>query len=167
MGVVGLFNNCKLTTCSGKRLEAISHAHIVLLMYKLITSAKEADIMSNCLTRDRGRRQRELNNNKTQRGKFQLRIMLKDIFGFAEHQEKGTFGLRYNLTLSRNTDNAVLNKANAITSAKSKMKAFEWYVPQYTPSSTNQAILSKQTLSKTPKELQYVERYVFMKEVNT
>ena len=39
--------------------------------------------------------------------------MLKDVFGFAEHQEKATSGLGYKLTLTRNFDNSVLNKANA------------------------------------------------------
>ena len=33
--------------------------------------------------------------------------MLKDIFGFAENQEKGTYGLSYKLTLTRNSENAV------------------------------------------------------------
>ena len=27
--------------------------------------------------------------------------MLKDVFGFAEHQEKATYGLGYKLTLTR------------------------------------------------------------------
>ena len=44
--------------------------------------------------------------------------MLKDIFGFAEHQEKGTFGVGYKLTLTTNTDNAVLNKGGAINNGK-------------------------------------------------
>ena len=39
-------------------------------------------------------------------------------------------------------------------------------MPPYTPSIPQQAILSKQILSRTPTELQYVERSVFMKEVN-
>ena len=30
-----LFDNCKLTTSSGKHLEKVSHAHIDSLMYKL------------------------------------------------------------------------------------------------------------------------------------
>ena len=40
------------------------------------------------------------------------------------------------------------------------------YVPHYIPSIQQQGILSKQILSKTPTELMYVERSVFMKEVN-
>ena len=47
--------------------------------------------------------------------------MLQEIFGFAEHQEKASNGLGYKLTLTRNTDNAVLNKGNAINSAKIKL----------------------------------------------
>ena len=43
--------------------------------------------------------------------------MLKDIFGFAEHQERSTHGLGYKLTITRNSDNAVLNKANATNNA--------------------------------------------------
>ena len=39
LGPSVLFSNFKLTTSSGKHLEDISHAHIVFLMYKLITSA--------------------------------------------------------------------------------------------------------------------------------
>ena len=40
-------------------------------------------------------------------------FMLRDICGFAEHQEKATYGLGYNLTVTRKRDNFVLNKDNA------------------------------------------------------
>ena len=82
--------------------------------------------------------------------------------------KKGTFGLGCKLTLTKNTDNFVLNKEdNAINNAKSKIIAVEWYVPHYTPSISIQALLSKQISSRVPTEFQYVERSVFMKEVNT
>ena len=60
-----------------------------------------------------------------------------------------------------------MNKADATNIGKTKINAIEWYVPHYTQSISYQAILSMQILSKTPTELQYVERSVFMKEVNT
>ena len=41
LGPVALFSNYKLSTSSGKHLEDVSHAHIVSLMYKLITTAKD------------------------------------------------------------------------------------------------------------------------------
>ena len=58
---------------------------------------------------------------------------MKDIFGFAEHQEKGTYGLGYKLTMTRNTDNAVLNKTAATINGKVKINSPDWYVPHYSP----------------------------------
>ena len=93
--------------------------------------------------------------------------MLKDIFEFAEHQEKATYGLGYKLTLKRSSDNAVLNKADATNLGKVKIIAFEWYVPHYTASIKQQTLLSDQILNSIPTELQNIEKSVFMKEVNT
>ena len=129
--------------------------------------SKGSDDLSIGFDRDRGRRQRELTNTKSQKGKYHVRIYLKDVFGFAEYQEKATYGLGYKLSLTRKTDNAVLNKANAINNGKVQINAIEWYVPQYTPSMQQQAILSKQILNKSPTQIQYPERSVFVKEVNT
>ena len=118
---IAFFFNYKLQSSIGKHIEEINHAHIVCLMYKLITSARNTDDLSIGFDRDRDRRKRELNNNKYLNGKFQVTFMLKDIFGFAQHQEKGTYGLGYKLTLTRHSDNAVLNEANATNSAKLKL----------------------------------------------
>ena len=57
-----LFSNFKLTTSSGKHLEEISHAHLVSLMYKLLTSSKDSDDLSIGFDRIRGRRKSELSN---------------------------------------------------------------------------------------------------------
>ena len=118
LGPIALFSNYKLTTSSGKHLENIDHAHIVSLMYKLLTSSRGSDDLSIGFDRDRNRRQRELTNNKTQKGKFHVRIYLKDVSGLVECQEKTTYGLGYKLTLTRNSDNAVLSKSNAINNGK-------------------------------------------------
>ena len=167
LGPIALFSNYKLTTSSSKHLENIDHAHIVSLMYKLLTSSKGSDDLSIGSHRDRNRRQRELTNNKTQQGKYHITIYLKDVFGFAGYQDKGTYGLGYKLTLTGNTDNAVLNKDNAINIGRIKINGIEWYVPHYTPSMQQQSILSKQIVNKTPTENKYPQRSVFMKEVNT
>ena len=55
-------------------------------------------------------------------------------------------------------DEAVLDTAPEIADARIKMDHIHWYVPQYTPSSPQNGILSKQILSKTPTELRYIER---------
>ena len=167
LGPFALFSNYKLTTSSGKHLEDVSHAHIVSLMYKLITTAKGCDDLSIGFDRDRTRRRSELTKNKNMKGKYHVRIYLKDVFGFAEHQEKATYGLGYILTLTRNSDNAVLNKADATILGKVKINAIEWYAPHYTASLSQQAVLSNQIVNRIPTELQYIEISVFMKEVNT
>ena len=116
-GPIVLFSNYKLQSSTGKHIEEINHAHIICLIYKLTTSARNTDDLSTGFDRDRGRRKREINNNKDIKGKYHVTIMLKDIFSFAEHQEKGTYVLDYILTLTRNSDNAVLNKVNAANNA--------------------------------------------------
>ena len=50
-----------------------------------------------------------------------MNIYLKDIFGSAEHQEKGTFGLCNRLILTKNCDNAVLNRGDATNTGKIKL----------------------------------------------
>ena len=133
LGPIAFFSNYKLTTSSGKHLEEISHAHIVSLMYKLLTSSKDSDDLSIDFDRSRDRRKSELSNNKSIKGKYHIRIYLKDIFRFAGYQEKGTYGLGYKLTLTRNTDNAVMNKTAATNNAKVKINSLDWYVPHYSP----------------------------------
>ena len=69
--------------------------------------------------------------------------------------------------MTRNTDNAVLNKVNATGNAKNKINSLEWYVPHYCPSLDEYNKLQIQIKQKTPTNLHYPERSVFMKEVNT
>ena len=109
-------------------MENIEHGHIASLMYKLLTSSRDSDDLSIGFHRDRDRRQRELTNNKNIKEKYNIRVYLKDIFGFAKI-DKATFGLCYKLTSTRNSDNVVLKKANAINNAEIKINSIEWYVP--------------------------------------
>ena len=75
------------------------------------------------------------------------------MFGFADHQEKTIFSLGYKLTLTRNKDDAVLDKVEGFVDARFKSDQIHWYVHHYTPSVQQKSILSKQMLSKTPTEL--------------
>ena len=118
LGSIVFFSNYILTTSSGRYLEDISPAKIVSVMYKLIISAKDTDDLYIGFDRYRSRRQRELTNSKNIKGKHHVRIILKDFFGFADYQRKATYGLRYKLTVTRKTDNAVLNKDNTINNTK-------------------------------------------------
>ena len=70
--------------------------------------------------------------------------MLKDVFGFADGQEKATCVIGYKLTLTQNKDNAVIDKAAGIADARVKIGHIHWYVRHYTPSIQEQSILSNQ-----------------------
>ena len=93
--------------------------------------------------------------------------MLKDNFGCAENHEKAKYCLEYRLTLTRNSDISVLNKKMQSIMPKCKINGTEWYIPHYTQSMEQRKIKNKQILSKVPTELQYVERSISMKKVNT
>ena len=150
---IALFSNFKLTTSSGKHLDDFSHAHLVSLMYKLITSSKKRDDISIGFNRSSERRRDDMTNNINIKCKFHLRFKLRDVFGSVEHQEKATYGLGYKLSLKRNKVEALIDKVAGITDARVKIDQIHWYVAQYTPSIQQQSILSKQSLSKTPTEL--------------
>ena len=136
-------------------------------MYKLLTSSKDTGDLSIGFDRNRGRSKSELSNIRSIKGKYRIRIYLKDIFGFAKHQEKGTYGLGYNLTLTRNTDKAVVNKTAATNEAKVKIISLDWYVPHYSRNLEEYTKLMNQIKQNFPTLLHYPERSVFMKEVNT
>ena len=86
-----MFSIYNLAISSGKDIEEISLAHTVSLVYKLIRSSRGSDDLSIGFDRDRGRRQKELTAIKNTKGKYRLTFMFKDIFGFAEHHEKGAY----------------------------------------------------------------------------
>ena len=165
-GPVALFSEAKLTTSSGKHLEKVDNLHPISLMIKLLTSTQQTtQLMYGFEERTTIRRQ-ELTNNKTEKGTFFVRIKHKDLFGFAD-QEKITYGLGYNLTLKRNTNNDAILRSNAVDAAKVVVKDISWYIPHYVPSLENQQLVMDQILNKDPTELHYIEIVVFRKDVNT
>ena len=157
LGPIALFNIYNLATSSGKLVEEVSQAHTVCLTYKLLTSVRDTDDLSIGFDRDRGRREREIIDNKNLKGNFHVTITLKDIVSFAEHQEKGTYGIGHKLMLPKNNDSVVLNKGNANNNAKIKINSIDWYVPHYTPSLEQQTKLSNQIVRNIPTELKYTE----------
>ena len=163
---IALFSNFKLTSSTGKHLEDIPHTHLIFLVYKLITSSKDSDDLSIRFHRSRDKRRDELAQNKHVKGKYHLRIMLKDVFGFAECQEKGTCGLYYKLTLTRNKDEALIDEAVGIVDARTRIDQIDWYVPHCTSSLDQERILTKQIVNKIPTQLRYIERSLFIKAVN-
>ena len=74
LGLTALFSIYKLTTSSGRPLEDIRDAHIVNLMYKILSSARGSDDLSLGFDRDGKRRQQQLTDNKNQRGKYHIKV---------------------------------------------------------------------------------------------
>ena len=83
------------------------------------------------------------------RGSFSFRIPLKHIFGFCEDYDKVVYGLKHNLTLTRNDDNdAIYRGANAaaggnLTSGKVDLKKISWFMPHVTPADKDKMELYK------------------------
>ena len=94
-------------------------------------------------------------------GKDDIRIRQKNVFSFAEHEEQTAYVFPFNLTIKKNSNNAVLIKADTIADAKIAVKNMDWYVEHYTSSIEQQANTYKQILSITTTEIRYIARSVF------
>ena len=141
MGPIALFSDFKLTTSSSKQLEDISHAHIVSFMYKLITRAKDFDDLPVCFDRSRDRGKQELTNNKNVKGKYHHKWCSKIFLDLPNTRKRATYGLGYKLTLTRNKDDAIIDKAAGIADVRNKIDHNHWYIPHYTPSIQQQGVL--------------------------
>ena len=89
-----------------------------------------------------------MTNTKTTKGNYLVRIFLKDVFGFAEHQNKCTYGVGCKLTLQRNIDINVLSQpagandaANLALAGRIIIDDISLYVPHCTPSISNQKLM--------------------------
>ena len=69
--------------------------------------------------------------------------------------------------MTRNTENTVLNKDNAVGNGRVKINSLDWYVPHYSPNLEEYNKLMNQIKKNSPTLVHYPERSVFMKEVNT
>ena len=73
------------------------------------------------------------------RGSFSFRIPLKHIFGFCEDYDKVVYGLKHNLTLTRNDDNEAIYRGannaagNPLVAGKIVLSKISWFMPHVTP----------------------------------
>ena len=72
-------------------------------------------------------------------GTFSFRIPLKHIFGFCEDYNKIVYGLKHNLTLTRNNDNDAIYRNNndtagaAMVDGRVILTEISWFMPHVTP----------------------------------
>ena len=90
--------------------------------------------------------------NSNPRGSFSFRIPLKHIFGFCEDYDKVVYGLKHNLTLTRNDDNNAIYKTNAqagnpaadvVVDGKVILSKISWFMPHVTPADKDKMELYK------------------------
>ena len=84
-------------------------------------------------------------------GSFSFRIPLKHIFGFCEDYDKVVYGLKHNLTLTRNNDNDAIFKsaavdggaADVVVNGKVILSKVSWFMPHVTPADKDKMELYK------------------------
>ena len=90
--------------------------------------------------------------NSNPKGSFSFRIPLKHIFGFCEDYDKVVYGLKHNLTLTRNDDNNAIYKTNAqagnpaadtVVDGKVILSKISWFMPHVTPADKDKMELYK------------------------
>ena len=88
-------------------------------------------------------RQAYVIRNSNERGSFSFRIPMKHIFGFCEDYDKVVYGLKHNLTLTRNDDNDAIFRANDIAAGKVILSKISWFMPHVTPADKDKMELYK------------------------
>ena len=83
-------------------------------------------------------------------GTFSFKIPLKHIFGFCEDYDKVVYGLKHNLTLTRNNDNDAIFKApnvvggvDVVADGKVILSKVSWFMPHLTPADKDKMELYK------------------------
>ena len=94
-------------------------------------------------------RRYQIISNSDPRGTFSFKIPLKHIFGFCEDYDKVVYGLKHNLTLTRNDDNDAIFRAandaagNAVANGKIILSKISWFMPHVTPADEDKMELYK------------------------
>ena len=89
--------------------------------------------------------------NSNPKGSFSFRIPLKYIFGFCEDYDKVVYGLKHNLTLTRNDDNNAIFKSavvdgggnDVVADGKVILSKISWFMPHVTPADKDKMELYK------------------------
>ena len=88
--------------------------------------------------------------NSNPKGSFIFKIPLKHIFGLCEDYDKVVYGLKHNLTLTRNDDNDAIFKndgndaaGNPYPNGKIILSKISWFMPHVTPADKDKMELYK------------------------
>ena len=87
--------------------------------------------------------------NAQPKGSFSFRIPLKHIFRFCGDYDKVVYGLKHNLTLTRNNDDEAIYKGannaagNPLVAGKIVLSRISWFMPHVTPADKDKMELYK------------------------
>ena len=87
--------------------------------------------------------------NSQPRGSFSFRIPLKHIFRFCGDYDKVVYGLKHDLTLTRNNDNEAIYRGannaagNPLVAGKIVLSKISWFMPHVTPADKDKMELYK------------------------
>ena len=88
-------------------------------------------------------RQEYIIKNSNPKGSFSFKIPLKHIFGFCEDYDKVVYGLKHNLTLTRNDDNDTIFRDAGVDAGKIMLSKISWFMPHVTPADKDKMELYK------------------------
>ena len=162
-GMMHLFKRIRYDL-SGQEIEALVHpgqatTTLGLLKYpddfsksKGLNQLWYKDTTENTNDENNGYQQRRsyIIKNSNPKGSFSFKIPLRHIFGFCEDYDKVVYGLKHNLTLTRNDDNDVIFKNNGNDAAgnpyadgKVILSKISWFMPHVTPADKDKMELYK------------------------
>ena len=102
-----------------------------------------ADIADNTTNTGFKIRQDYIIKSSNPKGSFSFKIPLKHIFGFCEDYDKEVYGLKHNLTLTRNDDNDAIFRANGVDAGKIILSKICWFMPHVMPADKDKMELYK------------------------
>ena len=111
------------------------------LWYK--DTSPTADIDDNTTNIGFKIRQNYIIKSSNPKGSFSFKIPLKHIFGFCEDYDKVVYGLKHNLTLTRNDDNDAIFRANGVDAGKIILSKICWFMPHVMPADKDKMELYK------------------------
>lgn len=168
-GVMHLFDSMRYDL-GGKEIETLRYLGQSMTMLKTLTISddqsrseglnemweKDSSNVAS-LTTNAGftTRQSWIIKSPQEKGRFQVRIPLKEVFGFCEDYAKVIYGLKQELTLKRKSDNDAIFKASAVDGGKVTLDNVSWYLPVVEPNDEEKFALMKQIEDKTEQSIEY------------
>ena len=143
-------------------------------MYKLVNCCKSIEDSLNVYHQGNETHEQEVTTKAN--GNYEVRINLKEVFEFVEHQENVTYGIGYMTTLQTKSDDIVwINwhglratetarlPVNRTIGGKIQMVVMSSYVTHLVPKRSPQKLMLEQFVSRSTTESVYNKKYVFSK----